>query len=240
MMALLQHLQHVGFEAAPRPVGDGFAVDRREQLIFIEGVSPQPHAWSDDAMWQIGHLLRRLHDATASFATPTDAVWAPWFARALPGRNPVISHGDLGPWNILARDGMPIAFIDWENAGPVDALWELAHAAWLNAQLHDDDVAALNQLPSPEDRARQLSLIVDGYGLDHADRAGFVDRMIELAIRSARQEAIDYNIAPGTPSPVADGFPVLWSITWRARAAAWMIDHRTHLEHALTNQRTPR
>ena len=41
---------------------------------------------------------------------------------------------DNAPWNIVARDGMPVAFIDWETAGPVDPLVELAQLAWLNAQ----------------------------------------------------------------------------------------------------------
>jgi len=32
--------------------------------------------------------------------------------------DPVYGHGDVGPWNIVARDGIPIAFVDWEFAGP--------------------------------------------------------------------------------------------------------------------------
>ena len=232
-MMLLVHLGDAGFEAAPHPVGDGFAPDGREQLSFIEGESPQPHAWSDEAAWQVGRLLRRLHNTTESFSPPPDAVWSDWFARSLPGHMPVIGHGDLGPWNILARDGMPIAFIDWDHAGPVDALWELAQVGWLNAQLHDDDVAALNGLLDAPTRARQLALIVDGYGLGRADRGGLVDKMIEIAIRSARQEAIDYEVGPDTCSPAPDAFPILWGVTWRARAAAWLLDHRLTLESAL-------
>ncbi len=72
-----------------------------------------------------------------------------------------------------------------------------------------------------------------GYGLDRAGRAGLVDRMVEFAIRSARQEVIDHGVGPATASPTADGFPVLWAIAWRARAAAWMIDNRGTLESAL-------
>src|SRR5262249_8784144 len=36
----------------------------------------------------------------------------------LPGE--VVSHGDLGPWNTVYRDGAPVAFIDWDGAGPVE------------------------------------------------------------------------------------------------------------------------
>jgi aminoglycoside phosphotransferase (APT) family kinase protein len=36
----------------------------------------------------------------------------------------------------------PVAFINWETAGPVDPLVELAQLTWLNAKLHDDILAA--------------------------------------------------------------------------------------------------
>ncbi|MEO5725133.1 MAG: phosphotransferase [Ilumatobacteraceae bacterium] len=233
VIALLIHLRNAGFDAAPQPIGDGFSEDGREQLTFIAGESPQPKAWSDEASWQVGHLLRRLHDITASFVAPADAVWRPWFARKLPGDAPIIGHGDLGPWNILARGGLPVAFIDWDNAGPIDAHWELAQVGWLNAQLHDDDVAALNEFPSAMERSRQLGMILDGYGLARPDRVGFVDKLIEFAIRSARDEAINYRVGPDTVSPASDGFPVLWGVTWRARAAAWMLDNRRTLDTAI-------
>lgn len=115
----------------------------------------------------------------------------------------------------------------------MDAVWELAHVVWLNAQLHDDDVAALNNLPAPEDRARQATLILDGYGLSREHRQGFVDKMIEFAVRSTRDEAVLYHVDPDTPSPSPTGFPLLWSVVWRARAAAWMLDHRSMLQSVL-------
>ena len=234
VIALLKHLESVGFDAAPRPIGDGFAPDGREQLAYIEGESPHPGAWSEDAAWQLGAMLGRLHQATATFDPPPDAVWRPWFARDLPGSRPVIGHGDLGPWNVLARDGLPVAIIDWDYAGPVDAVWELAQLVWLNAQLHDDDVAAANGLPSPEDRATLAAAILDGYGLPGADREGFVDRLVEFAIRNAREEAIEYRVEPDTVSPAPDGFPILWGIAWRARSAAWMLDHRELIVAAIS------
>jgi Phosphotransferase enzyme family len=44
----------------------------------------------------------------------------------------IISHRDTGPWNTVARDGLPVAFIDWVTAGPADLLDEIAATAWLN------------------------------------------------------------------------------------------------------------
>jgi hypothetical protein len=58
----------------------------------------------------------------------------------------------------------------------------------LNVQLHDDDVAKINSLPPLHDRARQALLLLDGYGLASRDRAAFVTRMIEWAVRSAREK----------------------------------------------------
>ncbi len=234
VIELLGHLHRAGFDAAPMPIDGGFAPDGREQLRFIDGESPQPLAWSIEAVFEIGRLVRRLHDASASFAPSAQPAWRPWFGRRLAGTRPVIGHGDLGPWNILARDGLPVAFIDWDNAGPVDAVWELAQAGWLNAQLHDDDVAESNDLPSPSDRAAQVAALLDGYALDRAARAGFVEKMIEFAVRSSRDEALLHQVGPDTASPADDGFPVLWAVTWRARAAAWMLDHRDLLRRSIS------
>jgi hypothetical protein len=45
VLALLRHLEDVGFPAAPRLVGDGFAPDGREAVTFIPGTSPHPAVW---------------------------------------------------------------------------------------------------------------------------------------------------------------------------------------------------
>ena len=128
VLALLRHFERVGFEGAPTVVGSGFADDGREMLSFVPGASPQPHAWSDEAVPDVGALLRDAHDASRSFEPPADAVWHPWFGRGLAGGAPVIGHCDTGPWNVIARDGRQVAIIDWELAGPVDATWDLARA----------------------------------------------------------------------------------------------------------------
>jgi hypothetical protein len=48
---LLGFLKNVGFSGSPRPIGDGFAPDGREMLEYLEGESPQPFAWSNDATY---------------------------------------------------------------------------------------------------------------------------------------------------------------------------------------------
>ena len=73
---------------------------------------------------------------------------------------------------------------------------ELAYPVWLNAQLHDDDVAELPGLPDTRARARQAQSILDGCGLASSRRPEVVDRMIEVAVHSARAEAVGESTRP--------------------------------------------
>lgn len=194
-IALLRHLEKVGFVHAPRVVGTGFAPDGREELAFVEGEFVHPGPWDDDALPVLGGMLAALHWAMRSFVPPSDALWQPWFGRTV-GQPSVLGHCDTGPWNIVSRQGRPVAFIDWETAGPVDPRVELAQAVWLNAQLVDDDIAERQGLPSVEARARQMRLLLDGYGLARADRVGFVDLVRDFVVLAAANEAIGADVTP--------------------------------------------
>lgn len=227
VVELLRHLADAGYAGSPRVVGDGFDADGREALAYVPGdVGPPAGGWSEEACNALGVLLRDLHRATATFVPPPDAVWQPWFGRSLPPYVPVIGHGDTAPWNVVARDGVPVAFVDWETAGPFDAVWELAHTGWLNAALYDDDVAALDGLPDAATRARRLASLVEGYGLPRADRASLVDRMVELAVVSAREDAVEAGVTRDDPRPA-------WGVVWRARSGAWIVRNRPLLLRAL-------
>lgn len=152
--------------------------------------------WSDDGIWQAGRLLRALHDATAGFRPLPGTAWQPWPFRAdLEAPGTVISHCDAGPWNLAARDGLPVALIDWDTAGPTGRLDEVAGTAWWNAQLHDDDVA---------------------------ERNGLVTRMIEYAIRDCAAEAVRAQVTPDSADP-APLWTLAWRIraaAWMIRHRA--------------------
>lgn len=227
--SLLRHLEAVGFAGAPRVVSSGFDADGLETLTFIEGQFMHPGPWTLEGATGVGHLLRDLHDATASYRPAPDPLWGTWFGRDLGSDTRVIGHCDAAPWNIVARDGLPVALIDWDFAGPVDPLVDLAQACWLNAKLHSDDVAERESLPPLAVRARQLRAIVDGYGLTARQRRGFVHRIIEFAVHSIAAEADEFGIRPYTTAPAG-----LWGMAWRARAAAWMLRHRSTLQNELT------
>jgi hypothetical protein len=98
----------------------------------------------------------------------------------------------------------------------------------LNAQLHDDDIAERQGLPSASARAAQLRRFADGYRLPQAGRRNLVTAMIEYAIRDSAAEAIQAGVTPQTGECDA-----AWAIAWRARSAAWKVRHRPLLENAL-------
>ncbi|MGK9168449.1 phosphotransferase [Inquilinus limosus] len=229
--SLLRHLQEVGFAAAPRVVGDGFDEQGREILTYLDGDIINPAPWTDEAIHELGRLIRRLHDATASFRPSRDAIWRPWFGREV-GSPDIIGHCDAAPWNIVSRDGRPMALIDWEAAGPVDRLTEIAMAAWNNAQLYDDDVAEMNGLPEAGHRMRQVRIFADAYGLPAHDRRRLGDRIIEFAARSAANEVIEQRITPET-----EHAPRVWGIAWQTRSVAWLIRNRDALEAALSRRK---
>ncbi len=224
--ALLRHLEAVGFDGAPRVID---AQPGREVLTYIEGEISHRGQRTIEAAAGVGDLLRRLHDATASCVPPSEAVWHPSLIREVEGDERVISHCDTGPWNIVLRDGIPFALIDWDMAGPVDVRAELAEAAMLNANLFSDDVVELNQLPDFAYRCRQLSALVDAYGLSRRQRDGLVDMMIEHIVRSMAGDTYEANVMPETKESDA-----LWGLTWQARQAAWLLRNRPALERALT------
>ena len=225
VIALLQHLEENGFLKAPRVIGSGFDEQGRETLSFIDGEFVHPHPWSDSAIHALGRMLRELHEATATFAIPLDAVWRSWFGRRIDADIRIVGHCDTGPWNIVSRDAQPVALIDWEVAGPVSRDVELAQACWLNAQLVDDDIAERMNLGSPQDRAEQVSILLDGYGLSRKDRSGFFSKIVSFAIYDAAEQAVQAHVTPDS----RDVEP-LWAITWRTRSASWMLRNRSDME----------
>ena len=232
--SLLRHLEDVGFAGSPRVVGSGFAPDGRESLSFIEGEINDPGPWTLEGAAGVGSLLRDLHEATASYRPPPGAIWPPWFGRTLGGPRRVIGHCDVAAWNIVARNSLPVALIDWETAGPVDPLVELAQACWLNAKLHGDDVAELEGLPPLADRARQLRAIVDAYGLTAKQRRGFIDRIIEYVVHDIAEQGDEFGVDRDFRDPRPDGFNLIWAFAWRAHAATWIYRNRGVLQGALS------
>jgi hypothetical protein len=179
----LRHLEAAGFEGSPRVLG---IEDHREVLTFIDGdvaVDPQwqpghgnrlpPYARTDRALRGAATLLRELHSAATGFRP---AITSYRFHPQPPRTGEIISHGDLGPWNTVYRNGIPVAFIDWDSAQPVDPLVDLADAAWTFLPLAPPEQlteAGFDPLP---DLPGRLRLFVDTYGL--TDRKAILPALV--------------------------------------------------------------
>jgi hypothetical protein len=169
--ALLDHLQRIGFDGAPRYLG----IDDhgREVLTYIPGrapIAPTP-AWalSDEALTSVAQLLRRYHDAVQSF-DPTGYEWG--HAVPAPFGQGLISHNDPNLDNIIFRDGRAVALIDFDLASPGSRAWDLACTArlWIPLRERRDAPEAVG------DRLfARLGTFADAYGATREDRLGLVD-----------------------------------------------------------------
>lgn len=169
--ALLDHLAVVGFDAAPRFLG--VDAQGREVLTYVPGETVQaPYpSWSmsDVALESVAHLLRRYHEAVLGF----DPSGYPW-AEQVPAEYDVglVGHNDPNLDNIVFRDGVAVALIDFDLAGPGSALWDVAAAVRLWAPLRPDTDILDARTGQGLTRLRRFA---DAYGLTDADRTRLVD-----------------------------------------------------------------
>ncbi len=194
--AVLEHLAAVGFDGAPRLLG--LDDQGREVLGYLPGevVPRSPARVSDARIVSAARLIRRFHDATA--ATP------------LAGDQEVVSHGDLGPHNIVFDADTAVGIIDWDDAvAPGPRLVDFAHAVWCCADVCEAAVDVREQ-------ARKVRLMCDVYGWD--DPIAVVD---EIAARFRR--ARDGHAAGGRAKAAAVF----------AEMVAWMDRHTPALKTGL-------
>lgn len=152
-------------------------------LSFMAGDVPHEplpeYATGDLPLVCLARLIRRLHDAAADWEVPEDAVFG-----SIPGKAPsaleplfdvpeLVSHQDYCPGNIVFRDGLPAALIDFDLARPTTRVADLVNAVhWWAPLLHPDDRA-----PSlvDADVPARVRLFADAYGMTPSHRAAFVD-----------------------------------------------------------------
>jgi hypothetical protein len=185
--AFLGALRDAGFGGAPSPVG--IDDDGRERLMFIAGdVANTPYPdWSqtDVALASIATLMRDFHDAARGF----DAHGLTWNNSAAdPAGGTLVCHNDAELSNIVFRNGIAVALIDFEYAAPGRPVYDLANMARLCVPIDDEfDQTRLGW--SAADRPARLRLVADAYGLDGDGRAELLATMdttiarIETAMR---------------------------------------------------------
>jgi hypothetical protein len=224
--ALLVHLEDVGFDGAPRYLG--LDEQGRDVVSYIEGDVPLPPypPWSmtDQAIVDLAHLTRRLHEATASMDQRGVDGWAGFWSD--PRGGPMICHNDLFPENVVFRDGRVVAFIDFDMAGPGRALWDVAIAAQEWAPLHAPDARVAH--PSSLDGITRFGRFARAYGVPPEQADELVD--IVFTERAHSMAHIRAEIAAGNPS---------WIEYWRdgderaTRDDEWLEKERAALVAAI-------
>jgi hypothetical protein len=225
--ALLLHLEACGFDGAPRYLD----VDEqgRDVLSFVVGEAPLPPypAWAmtDRALVSMGELLARFHEASASFDQGSVTGWElDW---ADPGGGPVICHNDGFPENVVFRDGMAVALIDFDMAAPGRPLWDLAIAGqeWMPQHApstrrdHSGDL----------DSIARFGLLARAYGVAPTEGVTLVDIMFEE--RAQATANIRREVAAGNP---------VWIEQWQGEEQriaiddAWLAGQREALVAAVS------
>jgi hypothetical protein len=186
VQAYLAHLRDAGFTGAPLPLG----VDEqgREVLSFVSGDVPRhplpPETAGDDVLVALARLIRALHEASAGWVPPPDAIWGSTPAGegqpVIQGAE-LVTHCDYIPGNVVFRNGLPVALIDFDMAHPTTRLYDLANALWYWAPLRD-----------PRDRApafagadipHRVAVFADAYGMTAQQRAELAPFAVDMVRR---------------------------------------------------------
>lgn len=174
--ALMAHVRSRGGDIVPELIR--VEPDGRERLAFIPGEVPitpfPPWSQTDQVLASTARLMRRFHDATVGFVAPTGSTWSDEMADPTPGDDPVISHGDVCPENVVFRDGVAVALLDLDFAAPGRRTFDLASMARMCVPIDDDEVAARTGRAGLNPVAR-LRVAADAYGLDKGGRAELVE-----------------------------------------------------------------
>ncbi len=199
VQAYLAHLRDAGFTGAPLPLG--LDEQGREMLSFVPGDVPRhplpPETAGDDVLVALARLIRALHEASAGWEPPPDAVWGGTPAnlgRPIAQRTELVSHCDYCPGNVVFRDGLPVALIDFDLAHPTTRLYDIANALWYWAPFRDprDRAPALADADVPH----RVGVFADAYGMTARHRAELAPFAVDLAHRYHEDSRVSAELDP--------------------------------------------
>jgi hypothetical protein len=226
--AFLRAVRDAGFEGASFPLG--IDEDGRERLLFVDGevpLTPYPDwSQSDTALASVARLLRGLHDAARGF-DPQGHTWDDSLAD--PEGGTLLCHNDVEPSNVVFRDGIAVALIDFEFAAPGRPVYDVAHLARLWVPI-DDDVDQARFGWRPDDRPARLRLVADAYGLEGDGRAELLTAMKDAIDRV--EAAVRRSVDAGNLNSIA-----MWNRTGGSerydRRRRWWTEHHDQFAAAL-------
>ena len=138
-------------------------------------------------------------------------------------------HNDVCPENVVFRDGIAVALLDFEFAAPGRPVYDLAHLARLCVPIDDEfDQARLGWRPA--DGSARLRLVADAYGLDGDGRAELLTAVGDAMARV--EAAVRRSVDAGDLNSIA-----MWNRTGGSeryvRRRRWWTDHRDEFVAAL-------
>lgn len=200
VFGFLDAVRSAGFDGVPQPAG--FTDDGRERLVYIPGdvaLPPFPDwAQADEALVSAAVLLKRFHEASARIEI--DGSWNTELADPQPSGQVIVCHNDVCWENVVFREGVAIALLDFDFAAPGRPLYDLAQFVRMCVPIDDDDSAQAMGW-SAVDRPRRFRLVADAYGLDAAARAELLE-IVALTVHRGG-EWIKSKVDAGHPAFIA-------------------------------------
>jgi Phosphotransferase enzyme family len=220
VQAYLARLRDVGFTGAPLPLG----VDEqgREVLSFVPGEVHHhpvpPEAAGEDVLVALARLIRALHEASAGWVPPPGAVWggSPANAGRVTERAGLVSHRDYATGNVIFRDGLPAALIDFGLARPATRVYDIANALWFWAPLKWGDPRDRPPALAGADIPHRVAVFADAYGMTAQQRADLAPLAVDIAHRYHEDSRASAGLSP------------VWHQAWEgnkhtlSRAEAWV------------------
>jgi hypothetical protein len=224
--ALLAYLHEAGFAESPvpGPLTDDAAERDWDDVGYIEGVSGDPACLlvtTDEAVAQVAQLLRRYHDVVAQWRPAVAPVWFDGQRGTGDGDERLVCHGDVGPWNLVWRNGTLVGLIDWEYATIGTRRTDIAYALHYLVPFRDrsywQGVLGMAQKPR---RRHRMAVFAEAYGIP-------VDEQLVEEVLASQQAGVDLmrTLAeqgrPRQQQLVADG-----ELDREHRAVLWGQGHR--------------
>lgn len=187
MHQVLRYLEAGGLPFVPRLVGEDA---EHEYLTYLPGAPvfrPWPEAVRGDGwLSDLGSWLRAYHDAARGFRVQNATFsWGP----AEPSAEMVVTHGDLGPWNLLHTGGRLSGIIDWDLArygNPLDDVAELALEA---VPLHERLGETVGASTTRDLLEARLEVFCNAYGVPVARVLEHLPVYLRMIVRDTRQRA---------------------------------------------------
>lgn len=138
-------------------------------------------------------------------------------------------HNDVCLENVVVREGVAVALLDYDLAAPGRPVQDLLHFARMCVPI-DDEARAAGQGWEPADRPARLRLAADAYGLGRWGRREFMEGVSASMAQGA--EFVRRRVQRGDPA-----FTKVWNETGGEqrfeRQQRWWNEHRARFAEAL-------